>query len=700
MPSKGRRVSGDSFERLADLVGVAANYRDAFGREVAHGRARRADILARLGFPCGSQAEIAESLAQARELRGTLLPRVIVAGAGEPRNLALAGAGTAVWGLAEEGGRQHEGRAGEGVLTLPALPAGYHRLEARAGGASATATVIAAPPRCWEPDWMRERRRGWGLSAQVYALRSAGDCGIGGYGDIREAAEGAATHGASFLGLSPLHALFAADRTKVSPYSPSSRLFLESLHIDPAALPHIAGSEAGRLLDESGRAARLAALREQPLVDHAASWAVLAPVLEAYFAGHRQALAPSLDAFRREAGAALESHALFEALSEHFGREGRSWPGEWPQAFRRREPAALAAFAGENAGRIAFHAWLQQVADGQLREAQEAALRAGMAIGLYRDLAVGPDRGGSESWAAPDLFAGGLSIGAPPDLLAPQGQDWGLPPLHPLRLEAGGLDAFRALVRANLRHAGALRIDHAFQLRRLYLIPEGEGAAAGAYVAYPFAAMAAVLRIESHRARTLIVAEDLGTAPDGFAETIAASGILGYRVLFFERGAEGGFERPAAYPREAVTVLATHDLPTLAGWWEGLDIGLREDLGLYGPERAGEERAGRARDRKGLCEALAAEHLLPDAEPPPAPPREAVLRYLARTPSALCAVQYEDVLGLREQANLPGTVAEHPNWRRRLAAGLEAIHGPGGPLAAVGRAMESEGRGLALSPRR
>ena len=691
-------MSDDSFERLADLVGIEARYCDAFGREVAAGRARRGDILARLGFPCGSETEISESFARASDLRGTLLPRVIVTRAGEPQSLALAG--TASWGLAEEGGRRHEGRAKDGLLELPALPAGYHRLEVRAGSASATATVLAAPARCREPDWMREGRRGWGVSAQVYALRSEGNFGIGSYGDVREAAKGAAARGASFLGLSPLHALFAADRTKVSPYSPSSRLFLEPLHIDPAALPRIAGSEAGRLLGESGRAAHLAALRARPLVDHAVIWALLAPVLEASFVEHRQAFAPALDSFRAEGGAALENHALFEALSEHFAQEGRRWLGEWPEAFRRREPGALAAFATADPERIAFHAWLQQVADCQLREAQDAALGAGMAIGLYRDLAVGPDRGGSEVWGAPGLFGEGLSIGAPPDLLAPQGQDWGLPPLHPLRLEADGLDAFRALVRANLRHAGALRIDHAFQLRRLYLIPEGKGAEAGAYVAYPFAAMLAVLRIESHRARALIVAEDLGTAPDGFAEAIAACGILGHRVLFFEREAEGGFKRPAAYPRESMAVLATHDLPTFAGWWRGRDIGLREDLGLSSPERAGEERAGRAGDKSRLCEALAAEHLLPATEPPETAPREAALRYLARTPSALCAVQYEDVLGQSEQVNLPGTVAEHPNWRRRLAADLEAIHGPGGPLATVARAMESEGRGLALSLRR
>jgi (1->4)-alpha-D-glucan 1-alpha-D-glucosylmutase len=677
---------------LADLVGIGSAYRDAFGRHTEVSIERRAEILARLGFPSGSDAEIAESLAEVRSLRGALVPRSLAVTAGEEAEIPLR-TGAATWILTEEGGRRREGRASEGVLALPALPAGYHRLEVSAGAEREVATVIAAPARCWEPAWMREGERAFGLAAQVYGLRSATNLGIGTYADIREAAEAAAPLGASFVGLSPLHALFASDRGKISPYSPSSRLFLETLHIDPTALPHFAGSEAARLLTEDGRAARIAALREMALVDHAGIWAELSPVLDAYFAERRREIEPALARFRREGGDALEAHATFEALSEHFAAEGLHWPGAWPEGFRRRSAPEVAGFAKDHAERIAYHAFLQQAADEQLGAAQRAALAAGMSIGLYRDLAVGSDRGGSEVWAAPERFGAGLSIGAPPDLLAPQGQDWGLPPLHPLVLEASGLAAFRDLVRANMRHAGAIRIDHAFQLQRLYLIPEGEGAKAGAYVDYPFAAMLAVLRLESHRARALVIAEDLGTAPEGFSDALMASGILSYRVLPFERGEGGSFKRPADYPREAMTVVTTHDLPTLTGWWRGLDTDLRQSLGIYDPDRADLERNDRAGERHLLSHALAEEGLLPSSEPPETVPADAIVRYLARTPSVLNAVQYEDVLGALNQPNLPGTTEGHPNWRRKLEADLTDIAAPGGPLAKIAALVAGEGRG-------
>ena len=686
-------MSDDEFEALAGLVGIPSAFDDVFGQRVEIAPERRAEIMARLGFPSGSEAERGASLALAREMRGPLVPRTIAVTSRRASGVALHEAGPATWRLLEEGGRQREGRAVEGRIEFPPLTPGYHRLTVTAGDRTQEATVISAPARCWEPGWMREGGRAWGLAAQIYGLRSKTNLGIGSYRDLKAAAEGAAPLGASFIGLSPVHALFAADRTKTSPYSPSSRLFLETLHIDPTALPGFAGSAAARLLAEEERAARIATLREAALVDHDALWFELAPVLEAYFAERRDALARGLARFRREGGAALEAHAVFEAISEHFRGEGRAWLGEWPEEFRRRDDPAVAGFAREHADRVAFHAWLQQVADEQLAEAQRAALAGGMSIGLYRDLAVGSDRGGSEVWSAPGLYGQALSIGAPPDLLAPQGQDWGLSPLHPLMLEASGLRAFRALVQANMRHAGAIRIDHAFQLQRLYLIPIGEGGQAGAYVSYPFEAMLAVLRLESHRARALVIAEDLGTAPDGFSDAIMASGILSYRVLAFERGEGGTFKLPEDYPREAMTVATTHDLPTLAGWWRGLDTDLRQGLGIYEPDRAEREREERVVERRMLCEALDDEGLLSSPDVPEIVPAEAVLRYLARTPSALMAVQYEDVVGALNQPNLPGTTEGHPNWRRKLDTDLDAIAAPGGPLAKVAAAIAGEGRG-------
>ena len=684
----------DLVDRIADLVGLAHGYSDYFGNAVASPIETRRAILADFGLPTETEALARDSLARVERLRCGLVPGLVPLAAGQPATIPLRGApgGEATWRLVDEGGAVREGRSAGSALALPRLEPGYHRLAVAAGGQSSEATLIAAPARCWEPRAFTEGARAWGLAAQLYSFRSGGDLGIGTYADAGEAAAGAGALGASFLGLSPVHALFAADRAKISPYSPSSRLFLETLHIDPSAVPGFAGSRAARLLAEA--APRIAALREGALVDHLGVWSVLRPVLDALFADFRaRGGDPAFEAFRRELGEPLEAHATFEALSEHFRAEGAWWPGDWPEPYRSCGSAEVRRFRDEHAERIAFHAWLQWLADTQLAAASARAHAAGMSVGLYRDLAVGADRGGSEVWSAPERFGPTLSIGAPPDLLAPQGQDWGLPPFNPLTLESEGLGAFRALVIANMRHAGAIRIDHAFQLRRLFLIPPGVAAAQGAYVDYPFDALLAVLRLESHRARALVIAEDLGTAPEGFSEAIMGSGVLSYRVLQFEREADGAFKPPEGYPRHALAAVTTHDLPTLAAWWRGLDTDLRETLGIYDHERAERERAERIGERRQLAAALAAERLLPSAEPPEAPPLEAVVRYLARTPCVLSAIQYEDVLGELGQPNMPGIAEGHPNWRRKLAEPLEAIAAPGGQLAKIAAALAAEGRG-------
>jgi (1->4)-alpha-D-glucan 1-alpha-D-glucosylmutase len=688
-------------ERLAALVGIAPGYSDAFGRSVSSPLETREAILAGFGLSIATDEEARESLALVERLHDALVPPLLSLEADQEAQVPLRGAGgigTAGWRLVDEGGRIREGAAApaDGTLALPPLAIGYHRLILEAGERRAEATIIAAPPRCWEPREMAEGARDWGVAAQLYALRSEANLGIGSYADAGEAAEQAGALGASFLGLSPVHALFGADRTKISPYSPSSRLFLEALHIDPTAVPGFGGSAAARLFEESR--GRIDALREAQFVDHAGVWEVLRQVLKAlWFDFQARGGDAGFESFRRAMGQALEDHATFEALSEQFRGEGAHWLGDWPEAFRTAHSEEVRRFRAGRAERVGFHAWLQWVADRQLEAAAQRARGAGMALGLYRDLAVGADRAGSEVWSTPERFGTALSIGAPPDPLGPQGQDWGLPPFNPMALPREGLAAFRALVAANMRHAGAVRIDHAFQLRRLFLIPSGAPAAKGAYVDYPFEALLAVLRLESHRARCMVIAEDLGTGPDRFSEAILGAGLLSYRVLSFEREEGGAFKRPGAYPRQAVGVITTHDLPTFVGWWRGLDIDLRQTIGIYDPETAERERAGRAAERRRLTEALLEERLVESPEPPETPPFDAVVRYLARTPCVLNSIQYEDVLGELNQPNLPGTSEEHPNWRRKLVDDLDAIAAPGGPLAKMAAAIAAEGRGRRAS---
>jgi (1->4)-alpha-D-glucan 1-alpha-D-glucosylmutase len=683
--------------RLADLAGTAPGFRDQNGNWIETSLEARCRVLDGFGLRSSNLTEANDSLAALQKLRNGVVPALIVAMPDEPPRIAVkASAEEALFRITDESGAVGEGRVpiSGGHVVLPPLALGYFSLELTVGDEASSATIICAPSRCYIPDGLARDERLWGTVAQVYGLTSPQNMGIGEYTDIAEAASGTGALGGDFLGLSPLHALFAADRTKISPYSPSSRLFLETLHIDLAAIPGFAGSKAAELLNSEDYRAKLATLRAAPLVDHEGVWELKRPLLDALFqdllAGDRD---KEFETFCQQGGEPLRLHAAFEALSEHFRGERKNWSGEWPEEFRTPNSDVVSWFCDEKADLVTFHAWLQFLADNQLAAAAKAARDSGMSIGLYRDLAVGGDRGGSEVWAEPDLFSPTLSVGAPPDPLGPSGQNWGLPPMDPFALERHGLKAFRALVTANMRHAGAIRIDHAFQLQRLFLIPEGGQGADGAYVDFPFQGLLAALRLESHRAKCIVIAEDLGTAPEGFSDAIMQAGLLSYRVMYFERGDGGRFKKPAEYPRGAMSVFTTHDLPTLRGWWHGADIDLRETLGVFDPERAVHERSSRREDVRKFCEALAEEGLGSVTEPPPDPPLDAAIRFIARAPSALTAIQFEDVAGEVDQANLPGIERGHPNWRRRIFTTVQELTGKTSRLAAWADLLCGEGRG-------
>ncbi|HKS88277.1 MAG TPA: 4-alpha-glucanotransferase, partial [Stellaceae bacterium] len=466
-----------------------------------------------------------------------------------------------------------------------------------------------------------------------------------------------------------------------SPYSPSSRLWLDYLYLDVTRVPGYAGE-----------AAQPAAARA-PLVDYAAVAALKRPLLEAAFRRFRGAdrlLAAEFRAFREAGGAALADFATFEALHEHFlaAGQGFAWHG-WPTPLRASRSPEVAEFARAQSERVEFFQFLQWQADRQLGEAAAAARAAGMAIGLYRDLAVGVNPNGAEAWADPELVVPGAAIGAPPDALSRRGQDWGLAPVSPLALRRRGFAPFIAALRANMRHAGILRIDHVMGLQRLYWVPSGCPATAGAYVNYPFRDLLRLLALESRRHGCAVIGEDLGTVPDGFRETMQRAGVLSYRIFGFERRGDGSFAPPGDYPPLAAAAAATHDLATLKGFWLGCDIAWRRRLGLY-PDAAAEagEIDGRRRDRHLLLQVLAGEGLLPPerfgeflaADGTPvwsAELGEAIHAYLARSRARLVLVQLEDIAGECEQANLPGTIDGHPNWRRRLSAPLaELLTGP------------------------
>jgi 4-alpha-glucanotransferase len=500
---------------------------------------------------------------------------------------------------------------------------GYHRLRF----ADREITLAVAPLRCVTLQDIGGGERMWGVAAQVYSLRRAGDGGIGDAGAVRELGEAAARHGADAVALSPVHSLFPHDPGRYGPYSPSSRLFLNPLYADPSAT-----FDATAVVSDD-------ALEREALIDWPAAGAAKFARLRALFDEFDEMDTPLLREFERfvvEGGEALRQHARFEAEQAPDGTSGRS---------------------------ERYHLFLQWITARSFAAAHRAAKAAGMRIGLLSDLAIGMDRAGSHAWARRSDLLMGLSIGAPPDAFNPHGQDWGLTGFSPHALVATGFEPFLATLRAALAYSGGVRIDHIMGLMRLWLIPRGQPAGEGAYLAYPLEDLLALLALESHRHGAVVIGEDLGTVPPGFRARLRRAGIAGMDVLWFER-TRLHFKKPSRWRADAVAMTTTHDLPTVAGWWNGEDIRTRRALGLGAP---GEDQA-RQQDRARLWRAFAKAGLdgpMPSADQS-APAVEAALGYVAQSPSPLMLAPLEDLLGLAEQPNLPGTIDEHPNWRRRL----------------------------------
>jgi (1->4)-alpha-D-glucan 1-alpha-D-glucosylmutase len=414
------------------------------------------------------------------------------------------------------------------------------------------------------------RTRIWGPSAQLYGLRSGRNWGAGDYADLRALVDWAADQGASIVGVSPLHALYGHNPAHRSPYSPSSRQFFNVLLLAVDEIPEFAECpEARRLVAEPEFQTRLESARDSDLVDYPAVAALKYPVLERLYRHFREKHATSSDAYAREfqeyrgrQGDDLELLALYETLQEHFFNQDMGcwgWPA-WPSPYRDPDSPEVQAFAATHRNRIEWFLWLQWQADRQLAAAGRRAYERGLGIGLYFDLAVGVDRGGAETWAHQELYALDARVGCPPDDFAPRGQDWGLPPWNPERLRAAAYEPFIRMLRTNMKHAGALRIDHVMGLMRLYWIPPGMQGDQGAYVAYPLDDLLGILALESQRNHCLVVGEDLGTVPWEVRAALHDMGVLSYRLFYFERDGQGDFLPPEQFPAQAVVAAATHDL--------------------------------------------------------------------------------------------------------------------------------------------
>lgn len=689
-------VEHEALNKLSECYGISSQFENAFGEQAAVDRQTIELLLESMGVSARNDAEAQAALDEfKRRAAESPMPATVV---------VMPVEGTCVvhlkrdrlpprldWHVVLETGGEQTGsyswrspssQADLAALPLDGLPFGYHRL--CLPQLDFEAHLIVSPGRCWLP----ERADGGvpGIAVQLYLVRSATNWGIGDFSDLRTLVELAGAHNCGFIGVNPLHQMFIDDPEAASPYSPATRLHLNPLYIDVTAIPEWATSTAVLALANSSRfQQRLEQCRAAELVDYEGVTTLkleaLGLVYQAFLKEGTSERKAALAAFVAERGVSLERASLFQVVRQHLSQtnpEHRDWR-EWPGQFRTVGSEALEQFARERRVDVDFQNWLQFIADEQLARAADAARRKGMAVGLYRDLAVGCDASGAETWANPPAFLQGNLVGAPPDIFNPAGQNWGLPPFDPVALAREGYQSFARLIRANMLHAGGLRIDHVMGLYRLFCIPQGKTAAEGAYVRFPLEDLLGVLALESQRHQCLVVGEDLGTVPPGFRDQLAAANILSYRVMFFEQNFDSGtFFAPDTYPELALATTGSHDLPTLLAWWQGRDLDLKQELGLFpSPEETASQHERRERERRNILAAFADAGLLQETPGPEtiSPNQFAHLahRYLALTPSMLLATQLDDMTGELDPVNVPGTHMEHPNWRRKYRLSLEAI---------------------------
>jgi 4-alpha-glucanotransferase len=581
------------------------------------------------------------------------------------------------------------------VFALPKnLAWGYHKLiiSRKRRKTPYEMSLIITPKACFKQEDLNQHKKLWGPSIQLYTLRTQHNWGIGDFGDLKQLVSDIASRGGDFIGLNPIHSLFPANPEGASPYSPSSRRWLNIMYIDVSSVPEFAlSAEAQQRVGSAEFQQRLQKARESHWVNYTEVSELKMSVLPLLFSEFK---ARHLDKNTDRARAFLEFVELggdsllhqtaFDALHGELHAEDSSvwgWP-VFPEKYRTFDSAATQKYIKDNQERVHLYMYLQWIADDQIKEAQALAEEKGMTVGLYRDLAVGVADSGSETWADEGNLVLDASIGAPPDILGPLGQNWGLPPLNPQVLEATGYDAYIKLLRANMKHCGALRIDHVLGLLRLWWIPKGEKATEGAYLYYPVEDMLAILALESHRHQCSVIGEDLGTVPDEIVDILRDAGVHSYKVFFFETSKDdGGFISPKHYAEQSMSALCTHDMPTLRGFWHCDDLKMGREIGLYPDEQQLEGLfEDRLKCKQGILDSVRWHGYLPegighDAQYVPMDTylSEALQLHVAAGDSALLSVQLEDWLEMDQPVNIPGTVDEYPNWRRKLSMNLDEI---------------------------
>ncbi len=717
VPSKNHE---EALNRAASLFGIEREYWDVFGNRVVTRPDVIAGVLQALGVPCDTQ----ECLDRAMEERlwcswSRPLPAVLVVSENAPAlELPLtipdeaAGWPVAVEFRLEDGTHKSldlrvdglpfveaaelRGRLFRKVRALVPLriPLGYHdvRVQVRGdhGPVCATMRLIVTPDRVWLPSSLASGRHAAGVAVNLYGLRSERNWGCGDFSDLQRIVDWAAEDaGVEFVALNPLHAIHNRQPYNTSPYLPVCIYYKNPIYLDIECVEDFRTS-AEAIADFSSPEvqAEICALRTAPFVEYERVYALKLRFLRlAFHEFSRSAAAHSVraEAFRRyceHESDLLDRYATFCALDEWIHARNRDvwvWT-EWPLEYQDPESEATRRFAAENASLVLFHKYLQWLADLQLREAQEHARRQGLSIGLYHDLALATDRFGSDFWAHRRCYVSGCRVGSPPDAFAPEGQDWAFPPPNAEYHSETGYRFFVESIRRNCRHGGALRIDHVMRFFRLFWIPDGGQAADGTYVLEKHGDLLRILALESVRNQVLVVGEDLGTVAPKIREELDRFGILSYRLLYFEKNEQDEFRTPDEYPPQSLASITTHDLPTLTGFWLGRDIEARRVAGLLGNGDAYQRQLGvRAREKQNLLDVLLRCGDLPERFPRNCADvpelsgelHNAVVGFLASTPSMLMLLALEDLTKETDQQNLPGSTWQYPNWRRKVKFTVE-----------------------------
>jgi len=715
MPSEN---FGQLLDHAASLCGVDPGYWDIWGRHHQTTTATRQAILRGLGVAADDETELEGSLAaRTRREWQRLLPPAIVAGesceqelplnvpaelSGEPvRGTILREDGQAaefdlsLAGLPQTGGIELDGRTWiRKLVRLPVrLPLGYHEISVKLGATAGSTRYIVTPERAWSPPQLGKDGRTAGIAVSLYGVRSARNWGCGDFRDLLDVVDFAAEGlEAGFVALNPLHAIHNRRPFNTSPYLPNCTFYRNWLYLDVEGMDDFAACRRARALWNSPEVqAEIAVLRAAPLVEYERVSALKLRFLKLLFVEFLRerrkgsARATAFQAFLEREGDLLEKYAVYCALDEHLHqRHPEMWIWtQWPPAYQDPRSDESAAFRKKHWRRVMFYQYLQWQIDLQLSRAQQRARDRHLPIGLYHDLALATDRFGSDLWAHRPFYVAGCRVGSPPDDFSPHGQDWGFPPPNASRHREDGYRLFAESIRKNCRHGGALRVDHVMRLFRLYWIPDGCDATEGAYVRERSEDFVRILALESVRNQVLIVGEDLGTVEPEVRETLARFGILSYRLFYFEKNGNGEFRSHEQYPSQALVSSTTHDLPTLAGFWVGADIAARRAAGMIDDAQFQRQTESRAVEKQKMLDLLFRQGLMPPELPRAAtdypelsgPLHNAVVGFLALTPSQLLAINQEDLTKELQQQNLPGATWQYPNWSRKMRFTVEELRG-------------------------